>query len=93
MKRELSEQARADTDNRARPRPWWQAQSIDLGSARQPPMRWHHLAPGRGVLELPGPDRLELELMLWWGGGLPSRAAWLWSQTGRVAVWAAVGEA
>jgi hypothetical protein len=68
-------------------------------------MRWHHLSPGRGVLEIDGgspfatatvgskPPGLELELAVWWGGGEPTRAAWLWSQTGRVASWAVVGEA
>lgn len=55
-------------------------------------MRWHHLGPGHGVLELPGPDRFALELLVWWGGGA-LRAAWCWSQTGRVAAWALVGEA
>jgi hypothetical protein len=62
-------------------------------------MRWHHIGPGRGVLEIggspfaPAAVGAELELVLWWGGGLPSRAAWLWSQTGRVAAWVVVGEA
>jgi hypothetical protein len=71
-------------------------------------MRWHHLAPGRGVVEIDlkptrrptfaveksePPPPLELELMLWWGAGEPTRAAWLWSQTGEVAAWAAIGEA
>jgi hypothetical protein len=60
-------------------------------------MNWHDLEPGHGVLELPerpGRDRLELELHVYWGdGGEPTRAVWLWSQTGRVAGWAAAGEA
>jgi hypothetical protein len=56
-------------------------------------MCWHYLSLGHGVLELPGPDRLELELAVYWGPGEPTRAVWLWSQTGTIAGWAAVGEA
>lgn len=51
-------------------------------------MRWHDLPLDHGVLELPGPG---LQLLVWWGGGVPTRAVWRWS--GRVASWAAVGEA
>ena len=61
-----------------------------------PRMNWHDLDPDCGVLQIPpalGRDREELELRIWWGGGEPTRAVWLWSQTGRVAGWAAVGEA
>ena len=36
---------------------------------------------------------LNLELLVFWGGGEPTRAVWFWSQTGRVMGWAAVGEA
>ena len=70
-------------------------------------MRYHHLGPGHAVLEIdytPGrlptapaakgePPPLDLELVLWYGGGEPTRAAWLWSQSGRVAWWAVVGQA
>jgi hypothetical protein len=67
-------------------------------------MRWFQLGRGHGVIELDyspsnegeksePPARLELELLVWWGGGEPSRAVWIWSQTGRVAGWAVVGEA
>lgn len=63
-------------------------------------MRWHHLSTGHGVLEiahgspfapaLVGQSRPPpIELLVWWGGGEPTRAAWLW--TGRVAAWATVG--
>jgi hypothetical protein len=50
-------------------------------------MRWHHLAIDHCVLELPS----GLQLLLWYGGGVRTRAAWRWS--GRLASWAAVGEA
>lgn len=59
-------------------------------------MTWHDLDPGHAVLELPqatGRDRVELELHVYWGGGEPSRAVWLWSESGRIAWWSAVGEA
>ncbi|HKO90623.1 MAG TPA: hypothetical protein VJU61_05700 [Polyangiaceae bacterium] len=60
-------------------------------------MTWRDLDHTYGGLELPetpGSDRLELELLVFWGDGEePTRAVWLWSQTGRVAAWAAVGEA
>jgi hypothetical protein len=48
---------------------------------------------GDRVIRAASPPPLELELHVYWGGGEPSRAVWLWSQTGRVAGWAAVGEA
>lgn len=75
-----------------------------IAQRRQPRMNWHDLGPGHGVLEIDyGPSNevekseppasLELELLVWWGGGEPSRAVWIWSQTGRVAGWADVGEA
>jgi hypothetical protein len=57
-------------------------------------MRFHHLDPGHAVLELPqlpARDRVELELHIYWDGGEPTRAVWLWA--GRVAGWAVVGEA
>jgi len=56
-------------------------------------MRWYDLDPDRGVLELDGPERLDLELVLWWGDGERTRALWLLSQSGRALGWAAVGEA
>ena len=63
-------------------------------------MRWHHLGPGEGVLEIDydasnevAKAELELELAVYWGGGEPTRAVWLWSQSGAIAGWAAVGEA
>jgi hypothetical protein len=56
-------------------------------------MCWWTLGIGHGVLELPGPRALELELLVWWGGGVATRAAWVWSQTGKVAIWAHVGQA
>jgi hypothetical protein len=60
-------------------------------------MHWHDLAPDHGVLELlvsPLTDRgPDLELLIWWGGGEKTRAAWVWSPTGRVAGWALVGVA
>ncbi len=56
-------------------------------------MCWWTLGFGHGVLELPGPWLLEMELLVWWGGGEPTRAAWVWSQTGAVASWASVGRA
>jgi hypothetical protein len=68
-------------------------QQLHGAPADNPPMHFYDLTDGTGVLELPGPDRLELELLIWWGDGEPTRAAWLWSQTGRLAGWAAVGEA
>lgn len=45
------------------------------------------------MLELPGPPDRELELMLFWGGGEPTRAVWLWSKTGQRVAWAPVGQA
>jgi len=68
-------------------------------------MTWWTLGPGCGVLELDygspfstaivggKPEVLDLELLVFWNGGEPTRAVWLWSQSGRVAGWAAVGEA
>jgi hypothetical protein len=63
-------------------------------------MHWHHLGPGHGVLEIDyGPTsevakgEPELELVVYWGGGEPTRAVWLWSQSGAIAAWAVVGEA
>jgi len=59
-------------------------------------MNWHDLDPGHVVLELPespGRDRVELELHVFWDGGEPTRAVWLWSQSKRIAGWAVVGEA
>lgn len=47
---------------------------------------WHH--EGRAVLELDD----ALELLVYFGDGV-TRAAWLWSQTGRVLAWARVGVA
>lgn len=63
-------------------------------------MNWHDLGPGRGVLEfdaiaggdLPAGDRLEFELLVYWGAGEPTRAVWVWSQTGAIAGWCGVGE-
>jgi hypothetical protein len=61
-------------------------------------MRWYDLDPDRGVLELDTSNEvakgeLEIELAVWWGGGAPTRAVWLWSQSGKVAAWAWVGQA
>jgi hypothetical protein len=63
-------------------------------------MRWFDLGLCRGVLEIDYGSPFstavvgaELELLVWWGGGVPSRAAWCWSQTGKVAAWAWVGQA
>jgi len=67
-------------------------------------MHWFHLGPGHCVFELDYrasnevgkgevPAGGDLELLVWWGGGEPTRAAWVWSQTGRVMGWAGVGEA
>lgn len=49
-------------------------------------------SPDRGVLAA-SPPPIELELQIYWGGGARTRAVWVWSQTGAVAGWAAVGEA
>lgn len=62
--------------------------------ADNPAMRWHDIAPAYDVPERPGRltvDRLGLELLVFWGGGEPTRAVWRWARTGRVACWAAVG--
>lgn len=68
------------------------------------PVRYHHLGPGHGVFEIDyrasnevgkgeAAARGELELLVWYGGGEPTRAAWVWSQSGAIAGWAVVGEA
>jgi len=69
-----------------------------------PAMTWWTIGPGCGVLEFDytspdptaiggaKPEVLGLELLVWWGGGEPTRAVWFWSQTGRVMGWAGVGE-
>jgi hypothetical protein len=65
-------------------------------------MRWHHLGLGWDVLEIdytPASSPTievakregELELVVFWGGGEPTRAMWRWA--GRLAAWAEVGEA
>lgn len=72
------------------------AAQLRARTADNPGMHLHDIGEGLAVLELPdhpGPDRVELELLVWWGGGEPTRAAWVWSQTGRVAGWAEVGVA
>ncbi len=56
-------------------------------------MIWYWHGVGMGVLELPGPDRLELEPLVFYGPDVPTRGVWIWSQTGAVAVWAVVGQA
>lgn len=68
-------------------------------------MTWWTISPGCGVLEFDytspisasiavvKPEALDVELLVWWGGGEPTRAAWLCSQSGRVMGWAAVGVA
>ena len=56
-------------------------------------MCWWTLGFGHGVLELSGPWLREMELLVWWGGDEPTRAAWVWSQTGAVVHWASVGRA
>jgi hypothetical protein len=67
-------------------------------------MTWWTIGPGCGVLEIDYrasiaveksevAPALELELLVYWGGGEPTRAVWLLSQTGRVMGWAGVGEA
>lgn len=67
-----------------------------------PPMTWWTIGPGCGVLEIDYRPTIavgkseppaELELRVYWGGGEPTRAVWLWSQTGRVMGWAGVGVA
>ena len=70
-----------------------------------PPMTWWTIGPGCGVFKLDyispnptaigvaKPEVLGLELLVWWGGGEPTRAVWFWSQTGRVMGWAGVGVA
>lgn len=55
-------------------------------------MKWYCLEEGLGVLELPGLAGFELELAVWWGGGEPTRAAWLWSQTGSFVWWCGGGQ-
>jgi hypothetical protein len=64
-------------------------------------MRFCSLGPDHGVLEIDhgspfptaGVGGLGLELRVWWGGDEPTRAAWIWRETGKVAGWAEVGEA
>lgn len=56
-------------------------------------MNFYAPDPDSLVVELSGPPTLELELLVFWGGGEPTRAVWLWSQTGELAAWAAVGVA
>ncbi len=51
-------------------------------------MRWRHLGRGYGALDLGA-----VELVLWWGGGEPTRALWRFPASGEVAGWADVGEA
>jgi hypothetical protein len=64
-------------------------------------MTWWTLGLGCGVLEIDYRPSIavgkseppaEFELLVYWGDG-QTRAVWLWSQSGRVAGWAAVGEA
>jgi hypothetical protein len=62
-------------------------------SRRNSPVFGKTLRFGDRVIRAASPPPLELELHVYWGGGEPSRAVWLWSQRGWVAGWAAVGEA
>jgi len=65
-------------------------------------MRLHSLSPAQAVLELDDSSPFStavvgahrLELVVFWGDGTePTRAAWRWRETRRVASWVEVGVA
>jgi len=67
-------------------------------------MHWFHLGPGHCVLELDYrasnevgkgevPAGGDLELHIYWDGGEPTRAVWLWAATRQMVGWVHVGQA